>query len=123
MIVTVPIVRVMQVPVDKVVDVIAVRHRVVAAARTVDVAVLVSVAAMARCAGIRVSFVDGDRALVDMIAVHRVEMPVVQVVDMAVVLDGTMPAMRSVNVTVIGMDLVFAHRGCPPVRFDRMLKR
>ena len=71
MIITVPVMGVVKVPVDEVVDVIAVRHRFVAAARPVNMAVLVPVAAMARRARSWVSFIDCDRVLVDMIAVDR----------------------------------------------------
>ena len=113
MIVTVPVVGVVKMPIDEVVDMIAVRDRVVPASRTVDVAVRVPVAAMARCAGIRVSSVDRNRVLVDMAVVHRMEMPIVQVVDMAVVLDGAVSTFRAVDVTVVGVNLVVVHSGCP----------
>jgi hypothetical protein len=112
-IVTVPVVGVVKVPIDEIVDVVAVRDGVVPAARTVDMGVRVSVATVPWRAAVGVRCVDRDRALVDMIAVHRVEMTVVQVVGMPVVLDGTMPAVRAVNVSVAGVNLVVVHRECP----------
>jgi hypothetical protein len=112
-IVTVAVVGAMKVPINEVVDVVAVRDGVVPTARTMDMAVRVSVAAVPGRAAIRVSCIDFDRAFVDMIAMHRMQMSIMQVVNMAVVFDGAMPAVRAVDVTVVGVNLVVVHRGCP----------
>jgi len=44
--------------------------------------------------------VDGDRAFVDMIAVDHVQIPVVEVVDVATMLDGGVAASGTVNMIV-----------------------
>ena len=98
MIVAVIAVHVVQVTGDQVIDVVAVRDRRMAAAWTVDVTLRVARALMLRRAHARVRRVHGDRALVDVIAVRVMEMPVVNVVDVAGVANGLMAAGRAVNV-------------------------
>ena len=114
MIVTMAVVSVMKMPIDQVVDMVAVRHGVVAAVRAVHVRRPMPVAAMTWRASVRVRAVHCDRAFVDVVAVHRVEMAVVEIIDVAVMRDGAMPAARTMNVAVARMNLVVAHRGGPP---------
>jgi hypothetical protein len=96
-------VRVMQVAGDEVIDVIAVRDRGMAAARAVHVIFRVTGALMLRRALARIRGVDGDRALVDVVAVHVMEMTVVHVVDVAGVANRLMAAGRAVNVRVLAL--------------------
>jgi hypothetical protein len=93
----------MEVAIDQVVGVIAMRNRGVAAAGAVYVTGRVAVTCVGRRATGRVGRVDRDRAFVDMIAVHHVQMPVVEVVDVAAVLDREMPAVGTVDMAMIGV--------------------
>jgi hypothetical protein len=98
MIVAVIAVHVVQVTGDQVIDMVAVRDRRMAAARTVDVPLRVARALMLWRAVARVRRVHRDLALVDVIAVRVMEMPVVNVVDVAGVANRLMAAGRAVNV-------------------------
>jgi hypothetical protein len=99
------IVGVVQVPVDEVVDVVAVRDRRVPATRTVYVSRFVPGAAVLgrACIGIRRRHV--DRVLVHVVAVGMMQMPVVDVVHVTVVPYRDMAAVRSVHVLVISVRL------------------
>lgn len=87
-VVAVPGVRVMQVPGDEVVDVIAVRYRFVTATRPVDMALGVTRAGVRRRARGRIGRVDLDDALVHVAIVDVVEVAVVEVVDVVAMTDG-----------------------------------
>ena len=113
MIVAVPAVRVVQVIADEVVDVVAVRHGLVAAAGAVHVAGRVARARVARRAARGVRHVDRDRALVDVAAVGRVQVTVVKVVDVIAVADGDVTATVTVLVLVLVMDRMLAHQSSP----------
>ena len=89
-----------QVPVDDVVGVVAVSDRVVPARRTVDVILVVAAGAVCggACRGIRSA--DDERVLVDVARVRVVQVPVVEEILMAVVLDGLVAATGPVLVVV-----------------------
>ena len=103
--------------IDEVIDVVAMRHRFVAAAGAMDVSGFVAVAVMIWGAGVRVGGADGDAVFIDVVAVRVVQVAVVQVVNVAVVLDGGVAAARAVLVRVVGVvrfvaaaaAVVFAH--------------
>jgi hypothetical protein len=103
-------VRVVEVAVDEVIDVVAVWHGLVAALGPVSVAGLVGVARVIGGAALGVAPADRDHVLVDMVSVGMVEMTIVQVVDMVLVPDRDVPAFRTVLVLVPLVDLVVAHR-------------
>lgn len=105
MIVTVIAVRVMQVAVDEVVDVIAVGNGGVSAVRPVHVIRVVPVALVRSAVG-RVGVVDRDRVLVVVTVVGAVEVSVVQVADVVPVLDRDVAAVGSVRVGVVLVDLM-----------------
>lgn len=112
MVVAVAFVPMVQAAPDEVVHVVAVRHRLVPAARAVDVPRLVARRARARVAGVRVLGVDGDHVVVDVVTVRVVELAVVEEVDVALVDDGGVPAARAVDVlvrAVVGVVLGGAH--------------
>lgn len=110
MVVAVVTVRVMQVPVDEVVDVIAVRNRGMPAAGRVNVVTRVAGTLVVGRAVAGVRTTDRDLALVDVVAVHVVQVTVVQVVNVACVLDGWMSAVRAVDVVVVVVvRVVIAH--------------
>lgn len=103
MVVAVPVVRVMQVPGDEVVDVIAVRDRFVTAPRAVEVALGVTSAGVRGRAGGRIGRPDLEDALVDVPIVTVVEVAIVEVVDVVAVTDGEVAAGGAVDVLVIRM--------------------
>lgn len=106
MIVAVAVVRVVQVTVDEVVDVIAVWHRLVTTICTMHVIGGVRAAGVGRSARGGVGGVDRDGALIDVAVVLVMQMSVMQIVDMIAVLDGGVTAGRTVDVIVLGMGVV-----------------
>ena len=107
MVVAVTVMRVMQPPGDQVVDVIAVRDRVVPAAVAMGVR-RVAVGRLGVTAGVRV--VDGDRVLVHMVLVRMVQMPVMQVVDVILVAHGRVAAAVAMDMGVSGFVDRVRHR-------------
>ncbi|MCH2097921.1 MAG: hypothetical protein MK142_05990, partial [Pseudomonadales bacterium] len=99
MVIAVITVRVVQVAVDEVVDVIAVRYCLVAATRTVHVICLVT-AAVVGPTTLRIRFADRDSMLVVVILVGAMQVAVVQVADVITVLNGGVAATGSVLVVV-----------------------
>jgi hypothetical protein len=116
-VVAVVAVRVVQVAVDQVVGVVAVRHRFVAAAGTVAVALVVTAAGVLRGAIGRVGRADLDRMALDAAFAHVVQVAVVQVIDVVAVLDGGVAAGWAMLVVVILVNLVLAHF-FPSFRFE-----
>ena len=105
-------VRMVQLLIDEIVDVIPVRYRLVSTARTMLVAWLVAARAGLGGALRRMLTVHRDLVLVDVIAVGMVQMAVVQVVGVALVPNCDMPAIRSVLVIVMGMGVVIVLGHC-----------
>ena len=95
--------RMMQASAHDVIDVIAMGHRFVPAGR----AMLVGAARLRRALH-RVGSVDRNDVLVDMILVHVMEMPVMQIIDVAVMADRRMPTFGTMLVSMIGMMLLGA---------------
>jgi hypothetical protein len=96
-------VRVVQMALDAVIDVVAVRNRLMTATGAVDMARLVTAAAVIGRAAVGIFGGDPDHMLVDMVLMRMVQMTVVQVVDMVAVADGGVPAIGPVPVRVVGM--------------------
>ena len=117
MVVAVVAVRVVQVAINEVVNVVAMRYGFVSAAGAVYMSRFVAVAVMIWGADVRVGGADGDAVLIDVVAVRMVQVAVVQIVNVAVVLDGGVAAVRAVLVFVVGVvrfvaataAVVFAH--------------
>lgn len=107
-------VRVVQVAIDQVVDVIAMGHRFVAAARAVDVATLMAAAAMVGRAGYWVLLVHRQGVFFNTMAGRVVQVAVVEIVDVIAVLDGGVAAARAVVMIVIG---VYVAHLSPPQEF------
>ncbi len=99
----------MQMTVDDVVDVIAVRHAFVAAALAVLVIGSMGAARVALGAAGRVRIGNVEPVLVDVIAVHVVQMPVVQVVAMTAVAHAPMTAAHPMRVRVIRVRRATTH--------------
>ncbi len=110
MVVAVAIVRMVKMTVDKVIDVIAVGHRLMAAGRAMDVFDSVSATLVFRSADGRIRARKGDHVLVDVPFVKMVQMAIVQVVDVIVMLDGSMTAAGLVLMIVIRMRVTGRHR-------------
>jgi hypothetical protein len=81
-----------QMPIHQIVDVVAVRNRLVTASGAVLVARRVPLAAVLGCAAIGVLRRHFDHVLVDMVAVWMVQMPVVQKIHVVAMADGRMTA-------------------------------
>jgi hypothetical protein len=95
---------------DEVVDMVAMRHGLVATSGPVHMPGIVRAARVAGLAARRMRRIDRDHALVDVVVVRVVKMAVVQVIDVSVVLDGTMPAFGAVDMLVSVVNRVRAHR-------------
>ncbi len=100
MVVAVFAVRMMQVILHHVVDVISVRDLRMPAAGTMDVVAAVRTASMLRGTPRRVRRTDRDHMLVDVIVVEMVQVSIVEIIDVVAVLDGHMAATRSMPVAV-----------------------
>lgn len=99
-IVAVGSVRVVEMAVDQVANVASVWNGGVAAARAMHVSGLVPLAVMIWSADLGMRGVRGNLVLIHVISVARMEVPVVQIVDVVSVLDGNVTAVSAVNVIV-----------------------
>jgi hypothetical protein len=120
--------RVVEMSGDEVVDVIAVRDGGMAAIGAVHVIGGVAAALVVRGAGARVGGADRQRVLFDLAVGKRVmQVAVVQVIDVSLVVDGGVTAvramlMRVISVSYIGHGSFLSYRNGPesvrPVRAD-----
>ena len=108
MVVAVVPVRVVQVTIHQVVDMVAVRDGLVTAARAVHVVRVVALAGVPGRAARGVLVAHIDRVLVDVTVVVVVQVTVVEVVHVVSVLHGDMPA-AGVMLVVVVLVLVAAH--------------
>ncbi len=100
-------VRVMETIPDEVVDVIAVRHALMAATLAVDVAGFVP---CSRCgAAVRIAFRNLKAALVHVIPVHCMQTAVVQVIHVVSMPDGGVPAPLAVDMRMLRVNPVLRH--------------
>jgi hypothetical protein len=107
--VAMPVVRMMQVAVHQVVDVIAMRDRVVSASGPVAMLAVMGGAPVSVRAGIGVRGADGNHVLVHMAVMRMMQMAVVQVVQMAFVAHDAVTAIGAVRVLFLVSD-VSRHR-------------
>jgi hypothetical protein len=103
-------VRVVQVAVDEIVDVIAMRHGLMPATGAVLMPRFVSLATMLGRAAIRVLRRHLDGVLIDVVAVHMVQVPIVQIVDMIAMTYRRVAAVGAVLMRVIGVMWFLARR-------------
>jgi hypothetical protein len=101
-----PIVGMMQMARDEIVDMVAMRHRRVTAAGSVDMSLVMRPTLVVRGAGGRINRAHLERALVHVPRVGVVQMAIVQVVDMVAVLDGGVPTVGSVLMVMVRVGLV-----------------
>ena len=92
MIVAMSIMDVMQMPVHQIVDVVAMGDGFVATARTMFVGLVVAAAVVSGCASCRVLAADCQAVFLDTLGAHVMQVSVMQIVGMAIVLDGRVPA-------------------------------
>lgn len=90
------IMEMMEVAVDQIIHVVAVRDRFVPASLAMPMPAFVGATVMVRRAFSRVGLTDLKAVFVEVIRVGVVEMPVVQVVDVVIVADGLMTTAVSV---------------------------
>lgn len=101
MVVAVIAMRMVQVPGNMIIDMIAVWHCFMTAARAMGMIRFVAAAAMIRGAAIRIAAGNADHMLVDMAFMRVVKMAVMQVVDVIAVAHGRVPAIGPVLMSVI----------------------
>jgi len=106
-IVAVAVVDMVQAAVYQVVDVVAVGHGFMAAIRAVNVVGGVA-GTLAMGALVGIGGADVDDVLIHVIAMHVVQVAVMEIVDVPVMLDGGVTAIRPMLVAVIGVMLVGA---------------
>jgi hypothetical protein len=98
--------RMMQTPTHEIVDVIAVRDRLMTTSLAMG---MIAVPAARRRVTVGVLGVDLHHVLVDMIVVRMMKMAVVEIVDMVAMLDRDMAAIGPVNVRMLRMNRVISH--------------
>jgi hypothetical protein len=91
-------VRMVQVAVNEVIDMIAVRHRLMSAAGPMAMVFVMTTTAVPRSAAIRVLGTDFQHMLVHMVAVGMMQMAVVQIIDVILMAHGHMAALRTMVV-------------------------
>ena len=115
MIVAMLAVRMMQMAGDQIINVIAVRNRLMAAVGAVDMPLGMGTASVFRRAVVRVLRCHLERVLFDFAPLGMMQVSIVQVIDMVVVLDGGMAASFAVVVIVVMM--MVAHFFAPLMGF------
>ena len=101
MIVAMSIVRMVQMAVHQIIQVVAVRNGGVAAVGSVNMFPVV--AFRSQRAFVRVDVADGNGVFIHMVAVRMVQMAVVEIIHVPLVHDGDMPATLAVDVGMIGV--------------------
>ena len=96
-------VRVMQMAIDEVVNVIAMRYRFMAATGAMNMTGFMTAAMVFRCAGIGIGRADCNDVLIYVIAMRMVQVTVVQVIDMPFMTKGGMAAVRAMLMIVPGV--------------------
>jgi len=123
-VVAVPLVGVMQVPCHQVVDMVSVWNGFMTASRTMDMRRLVRSAGMLGRADPGIARAHLDGVLVDVVAVHAVQVPVVQVIHMVAMKNGLVAAAGPVYMSVGFVDRMFVvHRRYSTSLPDRRLWR
>jgi hypothetical protein len=115
-IVAVVAVGMVEVAIDEIIDVVAVRDGRMSAAGAMHVAGFVNAAFVPRGASVGVRGRHFDHMLFDLFAVRMMEMPVVKVVDVPLMLDGRVSAIRAVLMTVAFVSFVSGHYRSPNPR-------
>ncbi len=88
MIVAMITVRMMQMTIDEIIDVVAVRHGLVAAALAMDVSCIMATTAMIRSTPIRILVGHFNHVFIDMVPMGVVQVRVVEVIDVSAMANG-----------------------------------
>jgi hypothetical protein len=113
MVVAVVAMGMMQMAIDEVIDMIAMRHRLVAATGTVAVSLIMTAALMLGGAGIGVRGRHLERVLFHAAAGGMMQMAIVEVIGVAIVLDGRVAARRPMLMRVPLMSVRHFNRLLP----------
>ena len=113
MVIAVITVDMVQVTIDKVVDVVAMRNRWVTTPRPMNMVHLVTAADVCRRACVRVGVRDRNRVLIHVAIMGMVQVTIVKVIDVAVMHDGLMTTTGSMNMVMGFVDFAIAHRNTP----------
>ena len=103
MVIAMAVVRMVQMTVHKIIDVVAMWHGFVTAARAVNVACFMAVAVVIRGADIRIDRANGNAVFIHMPLVRVVQMAVVQVINVAIMFNGGVAAVCAVLMRMIGV--------------------
>jgi hypothetical protein len=103
--------RMMQAAVDQIVDVVAVRYRLVATARSMAMCRLMTASAMLNAAAVGIGSAHFDDVLLDLTLVGVIQVPVIEVVDMSMVANGDVTAAGAVLMLMRGVMVLRCHGG------------
>lgn len=118
MIIAVAIMRVVKPTVDEITHVVAMRHRLVTAAWSVDmIGIMTQCIGIDRGTGIGICCRNLDHMFIYVIFVRVMQMAIVKVVDMITVPDRCVAAARSVNMCMVGVFWQIASHACSPSVF------
>lgn len=98
---------------DQIIDMVSVRHGLMSAVRAMAMSGLMPLTAMGRRASSRVLHGDTEPMFIDMVTMRMMKMSVMEIVGVAIMGDGRMPAVRSVLMIVMLMNGMVAHRRTP----------
>jgi hypothetical protein len=114
-----------QVPVDKIVDMVAMWHRLVTAPRAMNVARRMSATVVAWRALVGVVRADFELVLVYVIAMRMVQVPIVKIIDMIAMLDSGVAAVCAMLmiVMVVMRCIAGAHREIPRFTFAKPCRK
>ena len=111
MVVAVVAVGVVEMAIDQIVDMVAVGHSFVPAARAMLVRAVVATAAVVWGAGCRIVCIDTQCMFVGVPVVRVMQMTVVQIVDMAIVFHRGMATIGAMGMVVVGVGVAFVAVG------------
>lgn len=111
----------MQVPINQVIDMVAMRNLLMPASRPMDMALIVPGTNVPRRTLGRIRGTDLQHMLIDMPAVDVMQMSIMQIIGMTVVVDGQMTTARAMLVAMIMMFLASIHVH-PPVTMSPAVK-
>jgi hypothetical protein len=103
---------VVEVAIDQIVNMVAMRHCFMSAARPMSVSLKMARAFVPRCATLRISLRYAYHVFIGMAAVRVMQVPIVQITDVIIMHDPGMAALRSVWMSMIfmlGQDTISGH--------------
>ncbi|MCI0915157.1 hypothetical protein [Pseudomonas putida] len=109
MVVAVIAVRVVEVAIDQVIDMITMGDRLMPAARAVGMVGSMAATLVAGGATVGILAVGFQCVFIDMVAMYVMQVPVVQVIDMPIVLDCSVAAAGFVLMVMVGMLVAGTH--------------